>query len=124
MMIETTSFQTTPEEMLEVFSHTIADRTLSTVFFNTDRIMDTELLGWDGRKFIAEEMKKRGRTAVLPPLVPLNSNQWPWHTDPTKGSGPKSFDDLRASGTITKFFKIPGASKYVPGEEPKPAEPQ
>jgi len=122
MMIETTSFQTTPEEMLSVFSHTIADRTLSTVFFNTDRIMDTELLGWDGRKFIADEMKKRGRTAVLPPLVPLNSNEWPWRTDPAKGSGPKSFDDLRAAGIITKFFHIPGATKYVPADEKKPID--
>ncbi len=120
MMIETTNFQTTPEEVMEVFCHTIADRTLSTVFFNTDRIMDTELLGWDGRKFLAEEMKKRGKTAVLPPLVPLNSNEWPWRTDPSKGSGPKSFDDLRAAGTITKFFHIPGATKYVPGEGTKP----
>lgn len=102
LMIETTSFQTTPEEMLDVFSHVVADRTLSEVFFNTDRIMDSELLGWEGRNAIESQMKKRGRTAVLPPLVPLNSNEWPWRTDPTKGSGPKSFDDLRSSGFIKK----------------------
>ena len=101
LMFETTGFQTTPEEMLDVFSHIIADRTLSQVFFNTDRVMDYELLGWEGRKAIEQEMSKLGKKAVLPPLVPLNSNEWPWHTDPTKGSGPRSFDDLRAMKIIT-----------------------
>ncbi len=100
LMIETTSFQTTPDEMLDVFAHTIADRTLSQVFFNHDRVMDFELLGWDGRKSIEEQMGKLGQKALLPPLVPLNSNEWPWRTDTSKGSGPRSPDDLRASGVI------------------------
>ncbi len=100
LMVETTSFQTTPEEMLDVLAHIIADRTLSEVFFNHDRVMDYELLGWEGRVAIEEQMAKLGRKALLPPLVPLNSNEWPWHTDPAKGSGPRSFDDLRAKGLI------------------------
>lgn len=39
---------------------------------------------------------------------------------PKARSGPKSFDDLRAAGIITKFFHIPSATKYVPGEGSKP----
>jgi hypothetical protein len=102
LMLETTSFQTTPEDMLDVFAHIIADRTLSQVFFNHDRIMDSELLGWEGRDAVEEQMAKLNRKVLLPPLVPLNSNEWPWRTDPTKGSGAKSFDDLRSSGLIQK----------------------
>jgi hypothetical protein len=63
-------------------------------------LMDYELLGWGGRAAIENEMTKLGKTAVLPPLVPINSTGWPWKTDVTKGSGPKSFDDLHKTGLL------------------------
>jgi hypothetical protein len=62
--------------------------------------MDYELLGWGGRAAIETEMNKLGRKAVLPPLVPINSTEWPWKTDVTKGSGPTSFDDLHKMGLL------------------------
>jgi hypothetical protein len=53
-----------------------------------------------GRDAIESEMAKIGQKAVLPPLVPFNSLEWPWKTDPSKGTGPKSFDDQHKSGPL------------------------
>jgi hypothetical protein len=104
IMLETTDFQASPEDMKTAFSRIASDRILGKYFFNDDRLMDYELLGWGGRQAIEREMAKRGEKAVLPPLVPINSTEWPWKTDVTKGSGPKSFDDLHKMGLL----KSPG----------------
>jgi hypothetical protein len=32
--------------------------------------------------------------------VSFNSTEWPWKTDPSKGTGPKSFDHLHQSGLL------------------------
>jgi hypothetical protein len=101
IMLETTDFQASPEDMHTAFSRIASDRILGKYFFNDDRLMDYELLGWGGRSAIESEMAKRGEKAVLPPLVPINSTEWPWKTDVTKGSGPKSFDDLHKMGLLT-----------------------
>jgi hypothetical protein len=45
-------------------------------------------------------MAKLGKKAVLPPLVPFNSSEWPWKIDPKSGTGPKSFDDLHKMGLL------------------------
>jgi hypothetical protein len=100
LMLETTDFQTTPEDMLTAFARILSDRALGKVFFNNDRLMDYELLGFGGRAAIEKEMAKLGKTAVLPPLVPFNSTEWPWKIDPKTGSGPKSFDDLHQLGLL------------------------
>ncbi|MDX2227027.1 MAG: hypothetical protein SFY92_08070 [Verrucomicrobiae bacterium] len=102
IMLETTDFQTTPEAMMEAFARIVSDRVLGKVFFNNDRLMDYELLGFGGRAAIEAEMKKLGKEAVLPPLVPFNSTAWPWKTDPASGTGPKSFDDLHEMGLLKK----------------------
>jgi hypothetical protein len=101
IMLETTDFQASPEDMRTAFSRIASDRILGKYFFNDDRLMDYELLGWGGRTAIESEMARLGRTAALPPLVPINSTEWPWKTDVTKGSGPKSFDDLHKMGLLT-----------------------
>lgn len=100
LLLETTEFQTTPEDMLTAFARIISDRALGKVFFNNDRLMDYELLGWGGRAAIEKEMAKLGKPPLLPPLVPLNSTEWPWKIDPSTGSGPKSFDDLHKAGLL------------------------
>jgi hypothetical protein len=100
LMLETTDFQTTPEDMLTAFARIVSDRALGKVFFNNDRLMDYELLGFGGRAAIEKEMAKLGKTALLPPLVPFNSTEWPWKIDPKSGSGPKSFDDLHQMGLL------------------------
>jgi hypothetical protein len=53
-----------------------------------------------GRAAIEKEMAKLGKKAILPPLVPINSTEWPWKIDPKSGTGPKSFDDLHAAGLL------------------------
>lgn len=102
LLLETTDFQTTPEEMMEAFARIVGDRVLGQVFFNNDRLMDFELLGFGGRAAIEKEMAARGEKAMLPPLVPFNSTQWPMRIDPASGSGPKSFDDLHKAGLLKR----------------------
>jgi len=38
-------------------------------------------------------MANRGKEALLPTLAPFRSNDWPWKTDPAKGSGPAQLED-------------------------------
>ncbi len=94
ILLETTDFTTTPDAMLDAFIRIIADRALGKVFFNNYRLMDNELLGSGGRKAIETEAAKRGLKAVLPPLVPFNSTEWPWKINPASGTGPASMEDI------------------------------
>ena len=92
MLIETISFTTTPEDMLDSLTRIIADRPVGAAFFGSDHLMDYELKGGDARQAIIDEDMKRGITQNLPPLVPFGSHQWP--TLVTPGPGPKSLADL------------------------------
>jgi hypothetical protein len=100
LLLETTDFQTTPELMMQAFARIISDRALGKVFFNNERLMDFELLGWGGRAAIEKEMAKLGKKAILPPLVPFNSTEWPWKTAPSGGKGPASFEELHKAGLL------------------------
>jgi hypothetical protein len=93
IMIETISFTTTPEDMLTSMVRIISDRAVGSLYFNSPRLMDYELMGGDGRKTIISEMKARGKDAFLPPAVPFGSKQWP--TLISGGSGPASLDDIK-----------------------------
>ena len=93
LLIETISFTTTPNEMLESLTRIIADRSVGAIFFGDDHLMDYELMGGDARKAIIAETTKRGMKPFLPPAVPFGSHQWP--TLITTGPGPTSLDDLR-----------------------------
>jgi hypothetical protein len=92
ILIETVSFTTTPDDMLESLTRIIADRSVGALFFGNYHLMDYELMGGDARSAIVAESKKRGTTAFLPPLVPFGSKQWP--TLVTPGPGPASIADL------------------------------
>jgi hypothetical protein len=92
LLIETISFTTTPNEMLESLTRIIADRSVGAIFFGDYHLMDYELMGGDARKAIIAETTKRGMKPFLPPAVPFGSNQWP--TLITAGPGPTSLDDL------------------------------
>lgn len=94
LLIETPEFETTAEKMIDVLTRIVADRGLGMVFFKDYFLMDVELLGGGGRKAIENEMKKRGLEPLLPTLVPFRSNDWPWKTDPKKGTGPSSLDEI------------------------------
>jgi len=93
LLIETISFTTTPEDMLESLTRIIADRSVGSLFFGNYHLMDYELMGGDARIAIATETGKRGMTTFLPPVVPFGSKQWPALVTP--GPGPASIADLK-----------------------------
>ena len=95
MLIETISFTTTPDDMLESLTRIIADRSVGAAFFGNYHLMDYELMGGDARQAIIDESKKRGTAPFLPPVVPFGSRQWP--TLVTPGPGPASLADLPAA---------------------------
>jgi hypothetical protein len=92
VLIETISFTTTPEDMLESLTRIIADRSVGALFFGNYFLMDYELMGGDARAAIIAESAKRGVKPFLPPAVPFGSRQWP--TLITPGPGPASLADL------------------------------
>jgi hypothetical protein len=95
LLVETTDFTTTPATMIDVFARIISDRALGQLFFGDYRLMDAELLGGGGRKAIEAEMAKRNMKAILPPMAPYNSTQWPWRTDVKSGTGPATMEEVR-----------------------------
>jgi hypothetical protein len=92
MLIETISFTTTPEDMLDSMTRIIGDRAVGGLFFGNAAVMDFELMGGDAREAIVAEATKRGMTPFLPPKVPFGSKQWP--TLVTPDTGPASLTDL------------------------------
>src|SRR6202521_620413 len=92
ILIETVSFTTTPEEMLDSLTRIIADRAVGAAFFGSHHLMDYELMGGDARQAIIDEDTKRKITITLPPQVPFGSHQWP--TLITPGPGAKSLADV------------------------------
>lgn len=94
MLLETTDFTTTPELMLTAFTRIVSDRMIGEIFFKNNRLMDYELLGSSARRAIEAEAAKRGLKAILPPLVPYNSTEWPWKTDPKSGTGPATLEEI------------------------------
>ena len=94
LLLETTDFTASSEDMLTALMRILSDRALGMVFYKNYRLMDYELLGGGGRAAIMAESAKRGMKVELPPLVPYNSTAWPWKTDPSTGSGPTQLDDI------------------------------
>jgi hypothetical protein len=92
LLIETISFTTTPEDMLESLTRIVGDRAVGGLFFGNARMMDYELMGGDAREAIIAEDAKHGIKPFLPQQVPFGSNQWP--TLITPGPGPASLADL------------------------------
>ncbi|HMG49758.1 MAG TPA: hypothetical protein VK597_04130 [Inquilinus sp.] len=92
LLIETVSFTSTPNDMLESVTRIIADRSVGSLFFGNYHLMDYELMGGDARQAIIAETGRRGMQAVLPPVVPFGSNQWPMLV--TAGPGAASLADL------------------------------
>src|SRR5712671_4462535 len=77
MLIETISFTTTPEDMLEAMTRIIADRSVGAMFFGNYYLMDYELMGGDARKAIAAKSANYDMKPFLPPAVSFGSHQWP-----------------------------------------------
>jgi hypothetical protein len=92
IMIETISFTTTPEDMLDSLTRILSDRVVGQLFFGNLYMMDYELMGSSARDAIVAESGKMGMTPFLPPLVPFGSKQWP--TLITPGSGPATLLQL------------------------------
>ena len=64
MLIETVSFTTTPEDMLESLTRIIADRSVGALFFGNYHLMDYELMGGDARDAIIAERRQARHEAV------------------------------------------------------------
>lgn len=92
ILIETVSFTTTSQDMLDSLTRIIADRTVGETFFGSRHLMDYELMGGDARDAIVAQAKERGVAPHLPPKVPFGSHQWP--TLITPGPGPATLSDL------------------------------
>jgi hypothetical protein len=92
LLIETVSFTSTPEDMLESLMRIVADRSVGAAFFGNYYLMDYELMGGDARQAVIDEDKKRNISVNLPPQVSFGSHQWP--TLITPGTGPKTLADL------------------------------
>jgi hypothetical protein len=92
MLIETISFTTTPDDMLDAVTRVVADRSVGALFFKNYHLMDYELMGGDAREAILTQDKKRGITPTLPPAVPFGSHQFP--TLITAGPGATSLSEL------------------------------
>src|SRR5260370_32029872 len=92
VLIETISFTTTPDEMLQALTRIVADRPVGQLFFGNYHLMDFELMGGNARQAIIDEDAKRNINPTLPPLVSWRSHQWPMLITP--GPGPKTLADL------------------------------
>ncbi len=92
MLIETVSFTTTPDDMLESLTRIISDRTVGSIFFGNYYMMDYELMGGNARAAIVAESAKLGMKPFLPPLVTFGSNACPMRTTPA--TGPATLADL------------------------------
>jgi hypothetical protein len=92
LLIETVSFTTTPDDMLESLTRIISDRSVGAAFFGDYHLMDYELMGGDARQAVIDGDKKRDIPVNLPPQVPFGSHQWP--TLVTPGPGAKTLADL------------------------------
>lgn len=87
MLIETISFTTPPDDLLDSLTRIVADRAVGAVFFGNYHLMDYELMGGDARSAITVETERRGMAPFLPPLVPFGSHQWPMLVTPGPGAG-------------------------------------
>ena len=92
MLIETVSFTTTPDDMLESLTRIIADRSIGAIFFGNNHLMDYELMGGDARAAIIADSTKYEMKPFLPPVVPFGSHCRPMLV--AVRAGPASLSDL------------------------------
>jgi hypothetical protein len=65
LLFETTEFTTTPEKLIGLLTHLVADRSLGKVFFNDCYLMDTELISDPARRAIREQVARREMKLVV-----------------------------------------------------------
>jgi hypothetical protein len=92
ILVETLSFTTSPDDMMEALTRIIADRSDGGLFFGNYYMMDYELMGGDARVAIAAESATLGLNPFLLPVVPFDSRQWPMRI--TSEPGPASLAGL------------------------------
>ncbi len=84
-MIETVSFTTTTEDMLDSLTRILSDRVVGQLFFGNLYMMDYELMGSSARDAIVGGIGQAWRDAVSAPLVSFGSKQWPTLITPELG---------------------------------------
>ena len=92
LLLETSAFQTKPQQMLELLARIVADRALGKVFFSDYYLMDSELLTDGTRKAMTDLAAQAGEEVLMPPLAPFLTNAWPWQTSAEFGTGPSQID--------------------------------
>src|SRR3979490_2234819 len=70
ILIETLSFTTSPDDMMEALTRIIADRSDGAIFFGNYYQMDYELMGGVARTALVPESAKLRIPPSLPPRVP------------------------------------------------------
>lgn len=78
LLVETPSFTTQPQIMLDVLTRIIADRAIGKIFFGNYMQMDVDLLGDGARKALKEDADKLPHPLMLPPESPLKTHKFPW----------------------------------------------
>jgi hypothetical protein len=86
ILIETLSFTTSPDDMMEALTGIIADRSDGALFFGNYYLMDYELMGGDARAAIVAESAKLGTKPFPPPVARFGSKQWPMRITPGAGA--------------------------------------
>ena len=92
-LFETTSFTTSDEDLLHLWSQIMFDRILAQGVFGDYYLMDSELIANGGRDEILKIAKQYGLPDILPDLEPFNSTGWPWRHNPNSGKGPASLNE-------------------------------
>jgi len=92
-LFETTSFTTTDQDILTLWSRIMFDRQLGEGFFGDYYLMDSELIANGGRAEIVKTAKQYNLPDILPELEPFNSTDWPWRHNPSSGTGPASLSE-------------------------------
>ena len=78
LLVETSSFTITPEQILSELTRIISDRAIGEIFFNNDMQMDVELLGEGARTQLKKDASKFPHPLLLPPEEPLTTHKFPW----------------------------------------------
>lgn len=78
LLLETSSFTTTPDKILNELTRIVSDRAIGEIFFNNDMQMDVELLGESARIQLKKDITKFPHPLLLPLEEPLDTHKFPW----------------------------------------------
>ena len=78
LLFGTTSFTSTPDEILSELTRIVSDRAIGSIFFNNKMQMDVELLGEGARTQLKKDENQLPHPLLLPKEEPLDTHKFPW----------------------------------------------